>query len=117
MRLEGWLSVLVVSKITEELVHRIGKSLVMGVRVELITQELGLISNAVGVAAVTMTEEEVASVIEVIPLLIGTISRNVALLLKAFADVPVRILEPILQLRISIGIAVDGIDGIPEVVG
>jgi hypothetical protein len=117
MRLEGWLAVLVVAKVVEELLHGVGKLLVQRILVELIRQELGLVNDAVSVVAVTVAKEEVATIIERVPLLGCLIFHDVALLLEAFSDIRINLLEPRLELGVLVGIAVDLVDGVEKILG
>lgn len=116
MGLEGRLAVLIVAKVSEQLGERVGKALVLGVLVELIGQELELIDDAVGVSAVLVAEKVVAVVVKAVPLLVGSIIENIALLLEAAADVAVHGLEPVLELGISVRILINGVDGSPEII-
>ena len=117
MWLEGRLAVLIVSKILEELVEGLGEALVLWVLIELISQELDLIHNAISVVAVTITEKEVATIVQIIPLVRGTILHDVSLLLQDLADVRVQVTEELLQLGILVGILVNGVERIEKVVG
>lgn len=92
MRLELWLSVVVVAKIFEQFVHGVGERLVLWVVFELVGKEFTLIDNAVGVAPIALTQQEVAAVVEAVPLLVGLILEDIALLLQALADELVGIL-------------------------
>lgn len=116
VRLECGLSILVRAKIIEELVHGIGKGLILWVLVELVAHELELVHDAVGMVFVAVAEQEVPLVIEGIPLIGRLVLENVALFLEASADVLVHGFEPILQLWVLVGIAVQLIDGVEEVV-
>lgn len=115
MRLEDRLAILIVAEISEQLLERVGKGLVLSVLVELIDQELDLVDNTVGVAAVLVTEEESTLIVELVPLTGGSIIKDVSLLEEAAADVRVHGLEPVLELTVLIGVAVDLVDSIPEV--
>lgn len=117
MGLEGGLAVLIVAKIKEELVDRLSELPVLLVGIELLADELELVRNAVGVAAVTTAQELVTLVVDLVPLLGGTILQDVTLLLQALADVLVEVPEPALELGILIGILVDLVDRIDKVVG
>ena len=81
VRLECGLAIVVGTEIVEELLHRIGKSLVLWVLVELVTKEFELVHDAVGVVPVALAEQEVSLVVESVPLLCGFILENIALLL------------------------------------
>src|ERR1700712_4015041 len=116
MRLERSLAALVVTKIEEQLLHSGGESLILWVIVELITDELEFIGNAIGVATIFVTEKEVALVIERVPCISGGILHNVPLLLEAAADISIHVFEPSLQLRVGIGIAIYLVDGVDEVI-
>jgi hypothetical protein len=69
VRLEGRLAVLVVSEVKEELVDRLSKGLVLGVGIELLSDELELVRNAISVATVAATEQAVTLVVDAVPLL------------------------------------------------
>jgi len=116
MRLELSLAVLILTEVEEELLDSITEGDVLSVLVELIDVELELIGNSVGVVAVAVTEEELALVVELVPLLGGRVLEDVALLLEALADVLVHVSEPALKLGITVGIAVDDVDGVEHVV-
>ncbi len=114
--LEGWLSVLVVTKVVEHLLARVAELSVQLILVELVVEELELINNAISVVAVTIAKEELAVVVNVVPLIGGSILEDVALLLQALADVSVGLLEPILELWVAIGVPVELVDGSKEVI-
>jgi hypothetical protein len=63
MRLESWLSVLVVAEISEQLLQSKAETLVLRILVELVGKELDLINNAVGVVAATVAEKEVSTIV------------------------------------------------------
>ncbi|KAI6767974.1 hypothetical protein HG530_005983 [Fusarium avenaceum] len=117
MRLEDRLTILVVAKILEQLLERLGKGMVLSVLIELVGKELDLIDDTVGVASVLVTEEVSALVVQLIPLASGLILKDVTLLKEASADVRVHGLEPVLELAVVISIAVDLADSLPEVLG
>lgn len=117
VRLEGRLPILVITEVIEQPLAGIGKAPVVGVLVELVGEELDLISDAIGVVAVTVAKEEVAAVVELVPLIGSTVLHDVALLAKALSDVGINLLEPVLQLRVSVSVAVDLVDRIHEIVG
>ena len=116
VRLELGLAVGVVSEVVEELVHRLGESLVLRVVVKLLGEELNLVSDLVGVVPVAVAEQELALVVELVPLGVGVILDDVTLLLQAAADEPVHVGEPALELGVLLGIAVDLVDRVGEVV-
>jgi hypothetical protein len=94
MGLESGLAVLVSAKIVKQPVHRIGKGLVLRVRIELLADVLELVGNAISVSTVAATKEIVALVVDTVPLLVGGILQNVSLLLENLADVRIKVLEP-----------------------
>jgi hypothetical protein len=104
MGLESGLSVLVIAKISEQLLHSQAELLVLWVLVELVGKELDLIDNTVGVVAVTVTEEEVSTVVELIPLVGSGILHDIALLLQDLSGISVNALEPVLELWVLVGI-------------
>lgn len=116
MRLELSLSVLVLTKVEEELLNSIAEGNVLLVLVELVNVEFELIGNSVGVVAVAVAEEELALVVELVPLLSGLVLKNVALLLETLANVLVHVSEPTLELRVVVSIAVDDVDRVEHVV-
>jgi len=135
MWFESWLAVFVITKVMEQLLHGIAESLVLWVSIKLVADELDFIKDAVGVTTVFVAEEIVALVIKSVPTegqsilqtcdyvsqndipLIGrSILHNIALLLEAFANVRVNFLEPAFKLRILVGIAINLVDGIEEVI-
>lgn len=60
--------------------------------------------------AVAIAEQEVAVVVELVPLVVGSILENVSLLFQATADETIKISEPILEFWIVIGVTVDLVD-------
>jgi hypothetical protein len=116
VRLEGRLAVVVMAKVVEQLGERVGEGRVLVVLVELVAEELDLIDDAIGVTPILVAQEVVAVVVETVPLVGGLVVQDVALLLEAAADVSVHSLEPILELGVTVGINVDGVDGVPEIV-
>lgn len=68
-------------------------------------------------AAVTLAQEEVALVVKRVPLVVGLILENKALLTQALANEAVGILEKVAQFGILVGVAIDLVEGIEEVVG
>jgi hypothetical protein len=73
VRLEDGLAVLVLTKVKEELVDRLGKLLVLRVSVKLLANELELVGDAVGVATVAAAEETVAVVVDLVPFLVAAV--------------------------------------------
>lgn len=116
MGLEGRCASLILAKIQEKLVQGVGESLVLRVSIELLAQELELVDDAISVRPVTLTEEEVALVVNLVPLICGSILHDEALLLQAPTNVSIQALEPVLQLRVLVRILVNGVDRIEEVV-
>ncbi len=117
MLLEHWLAILIVTQILEQSLHGQSESLVLRVLVKLISKKLGFIDDAVGVIAVSFTEEELSMVVQLVPFFIGLILENEALLFQTFADEFVDRLEPVLQFWIAVGIGVDVLDGFEEIFG
>jgi len=116
MRFECWLAILIVAEIEEEPLHGLTKGLVLWISIELVTQKLELVKDAVSVAAIFLTKEIVAMVVERIPLFGRSILHDESLLLKALANVSIDLLEPFLEFWILVGIAVNLIDSIKEIV-
>ena len=116
MRLELGLTVLIVAQVEEELLGCSSERLVLGILVELVSHELGLVDDAVGVVSVTFAEEELTLVIDAVPLVIGRILQNETLLLKTATDEFVEILEPVLQFGVLVGITIDIIQCIEQVI-
>jgi hypothetical protein len=116
MRLECRLAVFVMAQIREELVDGLGKLSVLLVGVELLTDELELIGNAVSVTTVTTAKELVALVVDLVPFFSRAILKDIALLLKAFVDVLVQVPEPALEFRVIISVPVNLVDGVDEVI-
>ena len=83
--LEDNLAVSVAAEILEQLLDRVGKSLVLRVLVELVGQELDLVKDLVGVGAVALADEVTALVVELVPLAVGLILHDEALLTQTFA--------------------------------
>ena len=117
MRLEGDLAVCIVAEIEEEFLDSVAESLVLWVRIELLAQEVKLVQNAVGVISVAVAEEELSLIVQAVPLLGGGVLEDVALLLETSSCVLVKIFEPVLKLRVLVGISVDVIEGLEEIVG
>jgi len=67
MGLECRLSVFVVAKVKEQLLHSITESLVMWISIELVAEELDFIKDTIGVTPVFVAEEEVTVVVKRIP--------------------------------------------------
>lgn len=115
--LEGRPATLIGSKVLEELLDGVAEALVQRVLVELAPEELDLIGNAVGVVAVTLAEEVVPTVVDLVPLLRSAILHDEALLLETFSDIVVQMLEPRPQVRVLVGVPVDGVDRLDEIIG
>lgn len=115
MGLEDRLAILIVAEILEKLCESLSKGVVLRILIELISKELDLVNNTVGVAAVLVAEEVATLVVELIPLASGLVLKDVALLEEASSDVRVHSLEPILELTVVIGITVDLANSFPEV--
>lgn len=116
VRLEGWLALLVVSEIGEQLLDRSRERRVVRIGVELFADELELIQNTVGVVAVAIAKQEVALVVQTVGLLVGLFLHDVALLLQCFSDVAVEVLEEVLQFGVLFGITVDLVDRVEQVI-
>ncbi len=116
MRLERRLAVFVVAEIHEQALHGITKSPVLRVLLEVVGIRLQLVDDAVGVAAIALAEELMALVVDVVPLVGGRVLHDEALLLQTLADEVVELAEPVLQLPVVVGITVDGVDGVHDVV-
>jgi hypothetical protein len=115
--LERWLAILIIAKASEQLVDGISKTLVLNILIKLISEEFDFVDDAVGMVAIAITKKEVSAVIELIPLISGTIFHDVALLLKAFPDIGINLLEPGLQLGVFIGITINVVNGVEEIIG
>lgn len=113
--LKGWLAILVIAQVIEELLQRQGKLLVLRVLVELLAQEAKLIHDAVRVIAVTVAQQKVATLVELVPLVHGTVLHDVALLLEALANVGIDAREPGLELGVLVGVLVDLVQGGKEI--
>src|SRR4051812_46529197 len=96
MWLKGRLSILVVTEVIEQLLHRLCKSFVLRIFVELVAQEFELVKNTVSMVTVTITKKEVATVIELVPFISSLIFHDVTLLLQAFPDISIHVPEPCL---------------------
>lgn len=116
MLLEGWLAVLIVAKIVEQLLERLSEPVVVGIDSELITHEPELVHDAVGVVAVAVAEQIVSLLVELVVLASGVGLHNVTLFLETAADVAVDRAEPVLEFGVIIGIAVDVVDSTHQVV-
>jgi hypothetical protein len=84
--------------------------------VELVGKELDLIEDAIGMVSVTVSKEEVATVVQLVPLIGGGVFYNITLLLKALSDVRFNIFKPVLQLGILVRITVDLVKSIKQVI-
>lgn len=116
MGLEFWLAVTVVAEIVEEPVHGLGKRLVVRVLVELLTEELELLNDTIGVIPVALAQEEVALVVKLVVLLGGLVLEDEALLLQALANVGVEVLEETSELGVFVGVTVDLVDRVEEII-
>lgn len=70
MGLELSVTVLVIAKVEEQLVDGLAECLVLRILIELVDIELGLVQNAVGVVPVPLAKEEVALVVDGVPLVV-----------------------------------------------
>ena len=116
MGLECRRAVLILAQVEEQLLGSTSESLVLRVLVELVGEELGLVEDAIGMISVPLAEEESTLVVDLVPFVVGLILQNVTLLLKALADVLVEALEPVLEFRVLVGIAVNLVECIEEVI-
>lgn len=116
MGLENSLTVLILTEVKEELVHRLSELLVLRVSVELLANVLELVGDAVSVSAVAAAKEAVAIIIDLVPLLIAAVFEDEALLLESLADELVDASEPVPELWILVGVLVDLVDGLDEVI-
>jgi hypothetical protein len=116
VRLERSLAILVSAEVVEQLVHGIGEGLVLRIRVELLANELELVGDTVSVSTVTTSEEIVALVVNTVPLFVGGIFKDIALLLENFANVAIKALEPVLEFRVAVSVGVDLVNRVNEVV-
>jgi hypothetical protein len=117
MGLEGCLATLVIAQIQEQLLNGVAKSPVLSIFIELVAKELDLVENTVGVGSVLLAEKMIALVVECIPLISSSILEDEALLRETLADVSIDLLEPVLELRVLVGVAVDLVEGIEKVIG
>lgn len=116
VRLEDGLAVLVVTEVVEKLVDGLGELLVLWVGIKLLADELELISNAVSVATVAAAQEVVAVVVELVPLVVAAVLEDEALLLESLANEVVDALEPVAELWVLVGVLVNLVDGLNEVI-
>lgn len=117
MFLEDRLAILIITKILEELLHSQSESLVLWVLVELIGEELNLIHDTVRMVTVTVPQEEIATIVELVPFFVGSVLHDESLLLEALSDKQIHVLEPSSEFGILLGITVDVVDGLKEVIG
>jgi hypothetical protein len=110
MRLKGRIAGLVIAKVREQLLQAFGESLILRVGIKLVTNKSELVNNAVGMASVTLTKENVSMIVELIPLLGSSVLHDKPLLFETSSDVGVDLFEPVLQRRVLIGITINGID-------
>jgi hypothetical protein len=59
----------------------------------------------------------VTLIVDAVPLRVGLVLKDVTLLLEDSADVGINALEPVLELRVAVGIRVDLVNGINQIVG
>jgi hypothetical protein len=115
--LEGRLSILIISEVLEQTIHGISQTLVVGISSELLAHKLKFVDQAVSVVPVAVAEQEVAVVVETVVLVGRSRLHDVTLLLEAAADELVHVTEPILKLGITVGIGVDVVDSIDQIIG
>ena len=82
--LELDVATLIATQVGEQFLHGITESLVLAILVELVTKELDLVENTIGVVLVTVTQQESAMVNQFIILAVPGILQHVALLLQSF---------------------------------
>jgi len=114
--LEHSLAVLILTKVKEELVDRLSELLVLRVSVELLANEFELVGDAVSVSTVAATKEAVTIIVDLVPLLVATVFEDEALLLESLADELVDASEPVPELWILVGVLVDLVDGLNQVI-
>lgn len=107
VRLEGRLSILILTQVKEQLLHGIGETLVLGILVELISHELQFINEVIGMVTVSLSEQELSLIVELVPFSVGLVLQNVTLFSKTSASVFVEMSEPALEFRVSISITVE----------
>lgn len=116
MGLESCLAVLIVSQVEEQLLDSLAERFVLWVSIELIAKEFEFVQDAIGVVAITITEEELSLIVKSIPLFRGRVLENVTLLLEATTCELVNRLEPVLQFWVAVGISVDVVKRFEQVV-
>ena len=116
MRLERSIAVLIIAEIQEKLLNSITKSLVLRVLVELVGKEFKLIKDTVGMVPVALSEEEMTLIIQLVPLVGGTILKDVTLLLESLADEFVHRFEPVLELGVAISISINLVQCVKEII-
>lgn len=72
------------AQVSEQLLHGVPKSLVLGILVKLVPKELDLIKNPLRVAPITVAQQEVSAVTEPVPLPAAVFGHHIALLRQAF---------------------------------
>ena len=87
MLLESWLALFILAEMLEELLQRLGERFVLGILIKLLSDEFDLVDNAVGMGAVAFTQQVAALVVELLPLLIGSVLQNEALFSEAFSNI------------------------------
>jgi hypothetical protein len=117
MLLEHRLTILIGAEVVEQLLQGRGEGLVLWVVVELISKEFSLVHDAVGMFSIAFPKKILSLVVQLVPLFIGLILEDIPLLFQTFADEFVDRLEPILQFGIALGIGVDVLDRVEEIIG
>ena len=84
MFLEGWFTLFILAKVLEELLKGLGKGLVLGILIKLLSDEFEFIHNPVGVEAVTVTHQVAAMIEQLVPLLVGLFLQNISLFAQTF---------------------------------
>ena len=82
--LELDIATLIATQVSEQFLHGVTERLVLAILVELVTKELDLVENAIGVVLVAVTQQESAMVNQLIILAVPGILQDVALLLQSF---------------------------------
>jgi hypothetical protein len=89
---------------------------VQGIFVKLVGKELHLIQNAICVGAVLSAQKLVAAIIQRVEVVLRNRLHDVALLAQAPTNVAVDGPEPVAQLFIPVGITVDLVESLKEII-
>ncbi len=117
MRLERWLTILIITEIVQKLLYGVTKAFILRILIELETEKFEFVKDAVGVVSIAITEQELAFLLELVEFFGGVVLQNVPLLLETLAYISVDLAEPAFELWVTIGISVDVIERLEEVVG